>query len=374
MSNLVDRIPVARPWLGGNEESYVLDCVRSSWISSQGKYIGMFETAFAALAGARYAASCCNGTVALHLALLALGIGPGDEVIMPSLTYIATANAARYCGARPVFVDSEPDTWNMDPRLIKEAITERTRAVIPVHLYGQPCDMRTIDRVATAHGLKVLEDAAEAHGALCNGKPVGSLGDIAAFSFFGNKIITCGEGGMVTTDDESLWRKVVQLKSQGVDPERRYWFPIVGYNYRMTNIEAAIGLAQVEKAEFHMAERRRIASLYDRELTGIGELQLPTTRAWADNVFWMYSVVLRDECSVGRDAVIDRMAADGVETRPFFYPIHTLPPYAQENASTYLPVAEKLGARGMNLPTFSGMTEEQVVRVCTSLKSAIRGS
>jgi len=374
MSTIDDRIPVARPWLGGNEESYVLDCVRSSWISSQGRYIGMFEKAFSAVAGTTYAAACCNGTVALHLGLLALGIGPGDEVIMPSLTYIATANAARYCGARPVFIDSEADTWNMNPELIEAAITERTKAIVAVHLYGQPCDMRTICSVAAAHGLRVLEDAAEAHGALCYGKPVGSLGDIAAFSFFGNKIITCGEGGMVTTDDESLWRRVVQLKSQGVDPERRYWFPIVGYNYRMTNIEAAIGLAQVEKAEFHIGERRRIAALYDRELRGLDELQLPTTRAWADNVFWMYSVVLRGECSVSRDTVIDRMAACGVETRPFFYPIHTLPPYAAENGSTHLPVAEKLGMRGMNLPTFSGMTEEQVVRVSTSLKGVIRGS
>ncbi|HEX5576551.1 MAG TPA: DegT/DnrJ/EryC1/StrS aminotransferase family protein, partial [Gemmatimonadales bacterium] len=229
-------IPVAAPMLVGNEKAYVLDCLDSSWISSAGQYVSRFEAAFADFCGVKHAVACCNGTAALHVALSALGVGPGDEVIVPTLTFVATANAVIQCGARPVFVDSEPETWNIDPALIEAKITPRTKGIIVVHLYGHPAEMESIVSTARRHGLFVVEDAAEAHGAEHNGRRVGSLGDVGIFSFFGNKIITTGEGGMVTTSDDTLAARVRQLKAQGIDPNRRYWYPVIGYNYRMTNV------------------------------------------------------------------------------------------------------------------------------------------
>ena len=261
-------IPVAAPALIGNEKAYVLDCLESSWISSNGAYIERFETVFADFIGTRHALSCCNGTVALHLALLALDVRPGDEVIVPSLTYVASANAVMYCGAKPVLVDSEPETWNLDPARIEELINPRTRGIIVVHLYGHPANMDPILEIARRRHLFVVEDAAEAHGATYRGQKVGTLGDLATFSFYGNKVITTGEGGMVCTNNEVLARKVRQLKGQGQDPRRRYWFPIVGYNYRMTNIEAAIGLAQLERIEVAHRPTSRDRSLVSRASSG----------------------------------------------------------------------------------------------------------
>ena len=249
-----------------------MDCLDSTWISSSGKYIEQFEKAFAEFCGVKHAVTCCNGTVALHLALMALGTQPGDEVIVPTLTYIATANAVTYCGARPVFVDSEPETWNMDPSLIEEKITPRTKGIIVVHLYGHPADMDPIMSIARRHGLFVIEDAAEAHGAEYKGHRVGSIGDMSTFSFYGNKIITTGEGGMVVTNNDSLASKARQLKGQGSVPDQRYWFPIIGYNYRMTNVASAIGLAQLEKAEWHIERRREVARWYYEYLHNIAIL------------------------------------------------------------------------------------------------------
>jgi perosamine synthetase len=252
-------IPVAAPMLAGNEKKYVMDCLDSNWISSRGTYIERFENAFADFCGARHALSCTNGTTALHLALLALGVGAGDEVIVPTLTFVATANAVTYCGARPVMIDAEPRTWNINPCLIEEKITPRTRGIIVVHLYGHPVDMDPVIEIARRHGLFVLEDAAEAHGAIYKGQVAGSIGDIATFSFFGNKVLSTGEGGMVVTNDPELASKIRLLKDQGMDPNRRYWYPVIGYNYRMTNVAAAIGLAQVEKADWHIQQRRELA-------------------------------------------------------------------------------------------------------------------
>ena len=240
----MNRIFVAQPKMAGNERMYVLDCLDTNWISSNGKYIAAFEEAFAKYCGAKHAIAANNGTTALHLALVALDLKPGDEVIIPTVTYIATANAVRYCGATPVLVDVCADTMNINPADIERKITPKTRGIIPVHLYGHPADMDAVNRIATKHGLWVVEDAAEAHGAEVNGKKVGTLGTCATFSFFGNKIITTGEGGMVTTDDDELAAKLRLYRGQGMDPNRRYWFPVVGFNYRMTNIQAAIGLAQ----------------------------------------------------------------------------------------------------------------------------------
>lgn len=360
-------IPVAAPTLAGNEKAYVMDCLDSSWISSRGQYIERFESAFAEFCGVRHAVSCTNGTVALHLALLALGIGPGDEVIVPTLTFVATANAVRYCGARPVFVDSEPETWNMNPALIEGKITPRTKAIIVVHLYGHPVDMNPILSLARRRGLLVVEDAAEAHGALYKRQVVGSMGHIATFSFFGNKVISTGEGGMVVTDDAELADRVRQLKEQGMDPNRRYWFPIIGYNYRMTNIAAAIGLAQVEKIEWHIQRRVEVAQWYREQLRGVPGLYWQVEKPWARHVYQFFTVVLDDDSRLSRDHLIAHLAERGIEGRPVVFPMHALPPYAEFSRGETYPVADRISRGGINLPTWAGLTLEDVHQVCDSL-------
>ena len=366
-------IPVAAPVLVGNEKEYVMDCLDSTWISSNGKYIERFESAFAEFCGVRHATSCCNGTAALHLALMALGVKQGDEVIVPTLTFVATANAVTYCGARPVFVDSEPETWNVNPDLIEARITPRTKGIIVVHLYGHPVDMDPIVGVARRKGLFVIEDAAEAHGAEYKGRAVGSLGDIATFSFYGNKIMTAGEGGMVVTDNDSLMATVRQLKGQGWDPSRRYWFPVIGYNYRMTNVAAAIGLAQLEKAGWHILRRRDVAGWYHEYLRDMPLLTKPVEKEWARNVYWMFSVVLDEKLSVERDAVIFALAERGIETRPVFHPMHTLPPYRGLARGQRFPVAERIASGGINLPTWAGLTKKDVKFVCDALRECTMG-
>jgi perosamine synthetase len=366
------RIPVAAPALVGREREYVLDCLDSTWISSSGKYLERFESSFAEFCGVRHAVSCCNGTVAVHLALMAHGVGPGDEVIVPTLTYVASANPVVYCGGQPVFVDAEPRTWNMDPERLAEAITPRTRGIVVVHLYGHPTDMDPILELAERHGLWVIEDAAEAHGATYRGRIAGSMGSLATFSFYGNKIITSGEGGMVVTDDERLATLVRQLHGQGQDPQRRYWFPMVGFNYRMTNIEAAIGLAQLERIDWHLARRREIAGWYREELGEVQGIVLSPEEPWAQSAFWIVCAVL-DEARFGpRDATMAALAEAGVETRPFFYPLHTLPMYRESNVGRECPVAEDLGRRGVNLPSSATLTREDVEYVCAQLRGLAR--
>jgi perosamine synthetase len=364
-------IPVAAPMLVGNERMYVMDCIDSSWISSNGKYVERFEQSFADFCGVKHAATCCNGTVALHLALMALNVKRGDEVIVPTLTFVATANAVTYCGARPVFVDSEPETWNMNPSLIEANITPRTKGIIVVHLYGHPVDMDPVISIARRYGLFVIEDAAEAHGAEYKGRRVGSIGNIATFSFYGNKIITTGEGGMVITDDDALASKMRQLKGQGMDPNRRYWFPIIGYNYRMTNVAAAIGLAQLEKAEWHIERRREVAKWYYEHLQNIKMLTLPVEKEWARNVYWMFSVVLDENISLSRDKVTAYLLEQGIETRPIFYPMHALPPHRRFAKGQRFPVADLLAARGINLPTWAGLTELDIEFVSDVLRKCV---
>ena len=348
-----------------------MDCLDSTWISSSGKYIERFEAAFADFCGVKHAMSCCNGTIALHLALLALGIRSGDEVIVPTLTFVATANAVTYCGARPIFVDSEPDTWNINPTLIEAKITARTKCIIVVHLYGHSVDMAPVMDIARRHGLFVIEDAAEAHGAEYRGQRVGSLGDIATFSFYGNKIITTGEGGMVVTSDDALARKIRQLKEQGTDPQRRYWFPVLGYNCRMTNVAAAIGLAQLERVDWHIERRCEVASWYYESLKEVHDLTLPVEKEWAKNVYWMFSVVLNDSVSLNCDEVMTALQERGIETRPFFYPMHTLPLYQKLAEGADFPVADRLGARGISLPTWAGLKEEDVGFVGAALSELL---
>lgn len=364
-------IHIASPDLSGNEKTYVNECLDSTWISSAGRFIGEFELAFADACGTKHAVATNNGTTALHLILAALGIGPGDEVIVPVLTYIATANAVRYCGAVPVFVDVEPDTMNMDPSLFEAAITGRTRAVIPVDLYGHPADMVAITRIADLHGVTVVEDSAEAHGAEIKGHRVGSFGLATAFSFFGNKIITTGEGGAVTTDDDAFAARLRLLRGQGMDLERRYWFTDVGFNYRMTNIAAAIGLAQLERFEESLTRRDLIAKQYDGLLAKVPGLALPGTRPEVRRVNWLYTVTIDGVSVEQRDRLIADLEQDGVETRPVFHPLHHLPPYSAPDAD--YPVAERLGATGISLPTHVGLTDGDIRTVCDALGNRLRG-
>lgn len=364
------RISIACPAFNGNEKKYLMECIDTGWISANGRFVREFEEKFAEFCGTKYALACCNGTVTLHLALKSLGIGPGDEVIMPTLTYIATANTAAYCGATPVFVDSEPDTWNIDPRSIEAKITGRTKAIVPVHIYGLACDMDAIMALANKYGLAVVEDAAEAHGAEWNGKRVGSMGTVGSFSFFGNKIITCGEGGMLTTDSEELYEKMKLLRSQGVDPNRRYWHTTLGYNYRMTNLQAAVGLGQLENIGWHMEQRHRVAGLYEKYLPMLGDLvSVQAVPEQARHVYWMNSVVLSEKVKVSRDEVMARMEEKGIEMRPLFYPMHTMPPYL--DGTVHAPVAESLSRRGINLPSHALLSEEDICYVVDTIKKII---
>lgn len=369
---MTEHIPVAAPALVGREREYVLDCLDSTWISSNGKYLDRFESSFAEFCGVRHAISCCNGTVAVHLALLAQGVGPQDEVIVPTLTYVATANPVTYCGARPVFVDAEPCTWNIDPTKIEQAITPHTKGIIVVHLYGHPVDMDPVLEIAESHGLWVIEDAAEAHGATYRGRMVGSIGSLATFSFYGNKIITTGEGGMVVCDDDKLAALVRQLRGQGQDPGRRYWFPLIGFNYRMTNIEAAIGLAQLERIDWHIGRRREIISWYREELEDEEGIQLSPQEPWAESSYWIACAVLDEDRFGPRDVVMQALAKSHIETRPFFYPLHTLPMYHAASEQNLFPVAEDLARRGINLPSSATLTREEVAFVGEQLRSLAR--
>ncbi len=364
-SNMPDFIPVAEPDLSGNELEYVMDCVRSSWVSSIGEYVTRFEQDFARFCGTRYALATANGTVALHLALAALGIGPGDEVIVPTLTFVATANAVAYTGATVVFADSERETWNVSARSIEQKITARTRAIVPVHLYGHPADIDEIIRIASAHQIVVIEDAAEAHGAEYQGRRVGSLGDVGIFSFYGNKIITTGEGGMLTLNDEQLFRRASFLKDHAMSGEKRYWHPEIGFNYRLTNLQAALGVAQLERADAMIAQKRANAAHYNALLSDVRGITLPPEAPWAKSVFWMYSILVNDEFPLSRDDSMAHLKRRGIDSRPFFYPIHTMPPHRRDES---YPVAEDLGRRGINLPSSSRLTRAQIERVCAAIR------
>jgi perosamine synthetase len=366
-------IPVSAPDLTGNEEAYVIDALRSSWISSTGEYVTRFEREFAEATSVRASVTVANGTVALHLAMLAHGVGPGDEVIVPSMTYIATANAVRYVGAEPVFVDVDSKTWCLDPELTNEAIGPRTRGIIVVHLYGHPADMDAINAIAERHGLWVVEDAAEAFGATYKGRAAGSLASIGTFSFYGNKTLTSGEGGAITVDDEELEERIRLFRGQGMDPSRRYFFPVIGYNYRLTNVACAILCAQLERAEAMLETRRRIVQRYCEGLDGLAGIGLPPRADWATPAPWLMGITVDAARSgLSRDEMMARLASDGVETRPFFMPIHRLPPYEGRSGSLRsLPVTDWLGTTGISLPTSSALLEQQVDRVIDAIRASV---
>jgi perosamine synthetase len=358
------RIPVANSDLTGNEEKYVVDAIRSSWVSSTGKYLDRFESEFAELCGTRTSVGVCNGTVALHLALLVLNVRAGDEVIVPSLTYIATANAVRYVNAEPVFVDVDPTTWCIDPGKIEAAITEKTKAIIAVHLYGHPADMDQINAIAAKHNLRVVEDAAEAPLATYKGKVVGGLSDVATFSFYGNKLFTSGEGGALTVNDPDLEK---QLRGQGMDPNRRYWFPVTGYNYRLTNVCAAMLCAQLERRDDILHRRLEIYDLYTSSLSKLQGIGLQPKASWAEISPWLYCITVdKEQFGCDRDTLMRSLLEQGIDTRPFFIPLHTMPPFSQQSEARedLLQNTSSLGASGINLPTYTLIKNEAILEVC----------
>lgn len=368
------RVPVSRPDLGPLELANVQQAVTSTWISSSGEFLRRLEDQLQAVTGTDHAVPVANGTVALHLALAALDIGPGDEVIVPSLTYIATANAVRYTGAVPVFADVDPDNWGLDASHVEALVTSRTRAIIAVHLYGHPADMPALRTVADRHSLALVEDAAEAPFATCHGRPVGSLGDVATFSFYGNKIISSGEGGAVTTNDAALAARMRLLRGQGMDPDRRYYFPVVGFNYRMTNVAAAIACAQLDRAEGMLDSRHRVYRRYDEVVSGVPGLARQPVAPWATISPWLYPVIV-EAGSATRDEAMRRLEERGVETRPFFIPIHRLPPYLDADGRVVadLPVTDRLSGQGMSLPTSSSLTDEEVDHVVAAVPASVEG-
>lgn len=361
------KISLYKPSLSGNEKKYVNECLDSTWISSKGKFISLFEQKFAEYVGINHAVTVCNGTVALHVALLALGIGPGDEVIVPTLTYIASVNAITYTGAKPIFVDSLQSNWQMDPNDIEAKLSKRTRAIMVVHLYGHPCDMDAIMDIARKNNLYVIEDCAEAIGSRFEGQHVGTFGDIATFSFYGNKTITTGEGGMVVTSDKKIFQKIFHLKGQGLAEGREYWHDIIGYNYRMTNICAAIGLAQLEQVETFLTKKRQIANWYSQEFAACPDIKFQPEIGDVYNSYWMCSILIDD--SNKRDALRSRLVEKGIETRPFFWPVHLMPMYYQNE---HFPVAEELATRGINLPSYPMLTKEQVHFIASEIIREIR--
>jgi perosamine synthetase len=358
-------IPVYQPSITQVEKQYVNECLDTSWISSRGKFVSIFEKSFAEKTSIDYATSVCNGTVALHLALLSLGIGPGDEVIVPTFTYIASVNSIVYCGATPIFVDSLEETWQVDPQDIVKKITSKTKAIMVVHLYGQSCEMDLISEIAKDNNLFLIEDCAEAFGTYYKGKHVGSFGDISTYSFFGNKTITTGEGGMITTNNETLYGRAVHLKGQGLAEHRQYWHDVVGYNYRMTNISCAIGQAQLERSDELLSKKRNIANYYHKAFNGT---HVKTHKEQPNTIhsYWMNSVIF--DCNQEqRDQFRNYLSEKGIDTRPLFYPIHTMPMYSLRYQSHK--VSENISRRGFNIPSYPDLTEEQLEYICNTILS-----
>ena len=364
------KIPVCEPDLRGNERKYVLEALDSTWISSRGKFLDRFEEAFAEKVGAKYAVAVNSGTSALHLAAAALGIERYDEVIMPTFTMISTANSVVYLGAVPRLVDSD-EYWQMDARQIEQLITKNTKAIMPVHTYGHPVTIASIQDIAAIHGLIVIYDACEAHGAEYRGEPLGKFGHAVCYSFYGNKILTTGEGGMVTTNDPELADIVRNLKDVAFSKGRHFWHKRLGYNFRMTNLAAAIGLAQTERFEKLVIRRRTNARLYKKGLTRIPGITTAPEAPWAKNVYWMFGILVdREEYGMGKDALRRVLATRGIETRSFFIPIHFQPYYYRRFQGRRFPVAERLCRDGMYLPSSSLLKVKQIDRICEVIRNA----
>lgn len=365
-----DVLHVSDMLLDGNELAYVTEAVRTNWISSAGSFVSRFEEAFAAATGCRFAVACSSGTTALHLALIAAGIGGGDEVLLPTFTMIATANAVRYVGAEPVLLDADGESWNLAVDAMADKLSPRTRAVVVMHTYGNPVDMDAVDAFAARNGLIVIEDAAEAHGAQHRGRPVGSIGNVGAFSFYGNKIVTTGEGGAVVTNDEGIAAVARSLRDHAFSPERHFWHQRVAFNYRMSNLQAAVGLAQIERLEQLVATRRAMAAAYRDALDGIPGLGLTPASAASGAVPWMFGITVGESFRVSRDDLRRILAAQGVETRTFFIPIHLQPIYRERFAGESYPVAEELGRTGLYVPSGTRIDADDIAYIATAIRDA----
>lgn len=354
------RFPVYQPSLKGNERKYLNDCIDTNWLTWQGKYVKEFENKFSDYIGIEYSSTTCNATVGLHLALLALGVGVDDEVIVPTLTYIASVNAIVYCGATPVFCDVDPETWLIDPLEIQKKITDRTKAIMVVHVYGLPCNMDEIKSIADENGIAVIEDCAESFGSKYKGKYTGTIGDVGVFSFFGNKTITTGEGGMVVSNNKTIIERVNLFKGQGLARHREYWHEVVGFNYRMTNLSAAIGLAQLERADEIIEKKILIASWYFEGLRGL-PLTYQESTGDVKHTWWMFTILVHDMNI--RTTLRNFLKENGVETRPVFHPVHTMPMY--NDNFQQLKIAEDIGWRGINLPSYPDLTKEDIKEICS---------
>lgn len=363
-------IPVNEPLLDGNEKQYLIDCIDSGWISSEGPFVKEFEERFAALVGRRHGIAVCNGTAALEAAVAALGIGPGDEVIMPSFTIISCAAAVVRAGATPVVVDSDPFTWNMDVDLIEKRITPATRAIMAVHIYGLPVNMEPLLALAARHGLKVIEDAAEAHGLTCGGRPCGSFGDLSTFSFYPNKLVTTGEGGIIVTDDVLLAERCRSLRNLCFQNKKRFVHEELGFNFRMTNLQAALGLAQLERLDRFVEIKRRMGRRYTALLERVKGVQLPLQATeYAVNIYWVYGVVLNEDIPFDADEAMRRLGERKIGTRPYFWPMHEQPVFRRMGlfVGESYPVAERLARRGFYLPSGLALTDAQMDEVAAAL-------
>lgn len=352
-------IPISQPSIGARERELVLDAVDSGWVSSIGKYIDEFETAFARYCGTEFALTVSNGTTGLHLALVTLGLGPGDEVIIPDLTFVATANAVAYTGATPVLADVDPDTLCIDPASVESLVTERTKVIMPVHLYGHPADMDALTTIAKARGITVIEDAAEAHGAEYKGRRVGGLSQCGVFSFYGNKVVTTGEGGMLTTNDRAFYLRAKRLRDHAMTPERRYFHDERGFNYRMTNLQAALGVAQMERIDDFLKRRAEIMAWYNSVIPCSEGVRLNRVKNWATSAFWMVCLEVDGFNESRRDAFMAKLKQRGIDSRPYFCTMSSMPMYRQKP----LPVAARKAQSGLNLPSFFGLTQKDVERI-----------
>jgi len=365
-------VPITETWLGAKERLLVDKCTRSGWVSSKGKYVNDFERLFASYCGAKYGVATSSGTSALHLALASLNVGSGDEVIVPTLSFIATANPVTFVGAKPIFADSNEETWNLDPGAVERAVTRRTRAIIVVHLYGHPAQMDEIFAIARKHRLHVIEDACQAHGGEYRGKKVGSLGTIGCFSFYGNKIITTGEGGLLVTNDLSVAENARMLRDHGMSRKKKYWHPEIGFSYRMTNLQAALGVAQLERIDQVIERKRKNAQLYNSLLGGVPGITLPPEASWARSVYWLYTVLIENKSMKRKNKLIDNLARHGIEARPVFYPISSMPPY-RNGSNQRFPVAERISKNGLSLPSSPLLKADMIHRICHIFRQLIKG-
>src|SRR6202167_375977 len=361
-------IPISKPYIGAREKELVLDALNSGWVSSIGKYIDEFEANFASYCGTEYAIAVSNGTTGLHLALAALGLKPGDEVIIPDLTFVATANAVAYTGATPVLADIDADTLCVDPASVKSLISASTRAIIPVHLYGHPADMGALTEIGDAHGVAVIEDAAEAHGAEYRGRRVGGLGKCGVFSFYGNKVIATGEGGMLTTNDRDFYQRAMRLRDHAMSPTRRYFHEERGFNYRITNLQAALGVAQLERIDDFLGRRAEIMSWYEQEIATTDRVPLNRVKNWAKSAFWMICLEVDWLDETRRDSLMQALKARGIDSRPYFCTMSSMPMYEQAS----MPISARKAQMGLNLPSYFELTKREVQRIGSDVNAVLK--